>query len=280
VASRLDVLDESPSTNAELVARLHAPDSAAMPEFTVVATTNQTAGRGRLGRSWVAPPRTAIAISVLLRPDAAALDRLGWLPLAAGLAMTRAVASLLMDAVAAAAPAARAVPAVTLKWPNDVQLDGLKVAGLLAELVPAARLVDGAPAAGSAAAGPAVVLGAGLNLTMTADQLPTETATSLAMHGASPEADEALAAYLRELRALIEPFAASGYDAARSGLAAAVSAACSTLGKRVRVELPGGENLYGVATSIDDDGRLVVLSEVDDRPIAVAAGDVTHLRYA
>ena len=234
IADRLDVLDETGSTNAVLVERARAGTA---PEFSVVMTTNQTAGRGRLGRTWVAPPGKTIAVSVLLTPT----DRLSWLPLLAGLAMTRAVRSLVTG------------HEVTLKWPNDVQVDGLKVSGLLAELVP----------------GAGVVIGAGLNLTIDESELPTPVSTSLTLVGASPDdlVDRALAAYLGELRGLYEGMLA-GAD-----IRAQVVAECSTIGRRVRVELPGGDDLYGTATGIDAEGRLVV----DDR--VVAAGDVTHLRY-
>ena len=234
IVDRLDVLDETGSTNAVLVERARAGTA---PEFSVVMTTNQTAGRGRLGRTWVAPPGKTIAVSVLLTPT----DRLSWLPLLAGLAMTRAVRSLVTG------------HEVTLKWPNDVQVDGLKVSGLLAELVP----------------GAGVVIGAGLNLTIDESELPTPVSTSLTLVGASPDdlVDRALAAYLGELRGLYEGMLA-GAD-----IRAQVVAECSTIGRRVRVELPGGDDLYGTATGIDAEGRLVV----DDR--VVAAGDVTHLRY-
>lgn len=235
-AARLDVLDEAGSTNAVLVERARA---GAEPEFSVVMTTNQTAGRGRLGRTWTAPPGRTIAVSVLLAPGRA--TGLGWLPLIAGLAMTRAVRMLVPGHEA------------TLKWPNDVQVDGLKVSGLLAELVP----------------GAGVVIGAGLNLTMEAGELPTPVSTSLTLMGADPEGivDRALAAYLLELRGLYAAWTAG------SDIRALVTAECSTIGRDVRVELPGGDDLFGTATGLDEEGRLVV----DGRP--VAAGDVTHLRY-
>ena len=236
IADRLDVLDEAGSTNAVLAARARAGTE---PEFSVVVTMNQTAGRGRLGRTWTAPPGRTIAVSVLLTPPDSA--KLGWIPLIAGLAMTRAVRSLV------------AGHEVTLKWPNDVQVDGLKVSGLLAELVP----------------GAGVVMGAGLNLTMDAAELPTPVSTSLTLVGADPEGieDAALAAYLTELKALY----ARLLDGA--GVRGEVERECSTVGRSVRVELPGGDNLYGTATGLDEGGRLVV----DGR--AIAAGDVTHLRY-
>lgn len=236
VAEHIEVLEQCPSTNTELV--LRARDGS-LPDFSVVVTTNQTAGKGRLGRTWTAPPGKTIAVSVLL--TAPLHDRLGWVPLIAGLGMTRAVRSLVTE------------HRVTLKWPNDVQVDGLKISGLLGELVP----------------GVGVVMGAGLNLTMEEAELPTPISTSLTLLGADAHdlVDRALAAYLGEFKAL--------YDGLRGGtdLRAQVEAECSTIGRSVRVELPDGDDLYGTATGLDAGGRLIV----DGR--AVAAGDVTHLRY-
>jgi BirA family biotin operon repressor/biotin-[acetyl-CoA-carboxylase] ligase len=244
VAPHLDFVPQSGSTNGELAARA---SSDRVDDFTVLATTNQTAGKGRMGRSWVAPPGRTIAVSVLLRPVGATHEQLAWLPLLAGLAMTRAVASLVEG------------HAVTLKWPNDVQIDGLKVSGLLAELV---------------APGDAVVMGAGLNLTMTAEELPTPVSTSLTLNGVPGEnlVDRALAAYLGELRSLYEAFDVPT-------LREAVTAQCSTIGREVRVHLPGADDLFGTAVAIDESGRLVVREQSDARLVPVAAGDVTHLRY-
>jgi len=251
VAPHLEFLSEIGSTNVELVARASTGNQ---PDFAVVATTNQTAGKGRLGRVWEAPRGKTIAVSVLLKPGPAPQDALGWLPLLAGLAMTRAVNALVTE------------HAVSLKWPNDVQIDGLKVAGILTELVPAQG---------------AVVIGAGLNLTMTSDELPTPVSTSLTLNGTAADdiVDIALSTYLAALGELYRRFAASGLDAVGSGLAADVSRACGTIGRNVKVELPDGSQLFGVAEAIDDLGRLLVRSIADDRLAPVAAGDVTHLRY-
>lgn len=244
------MLEECGSTNAELVTLAAAEDPA---EFCTVVTTNQTHGRGRLERTWIAPPGQSLAVSVLLKPrspDGAplSLERYGWLSLIAGAAMARAVAGLL--------PAG---PQVTLKWPNDVQIDGRKVSGLLAELLP--------DAAG-------VVLGAGLNLTIAQADLPTPVATSLGLNGADREnlADAALAAYLRELKSRYRRFL-SAPDAIRDE----VVALCSTLGRPVRVELPAAAPLLGTAIGLDEVGRLQVRTS-DGRVETVAAGDVTHVR--
>jgi BirA family biotin operon repressor/biotin-[acetyl-CoA-carboxylase] ligase len=227
VAPGLVVLESVPSTNAELLAM---PDAA---DGTVLVTLDQSAGRGRLGRTWSAPPGTSLAVSVLLPGPPS-----GWLPLVGGLAMVRAVGDL--------------VDGAALKWPNDVLVGGRKVSGILAEVAPDGR----------------VVVGAGLNLTIPEADLPVPTATSLAIEGAEPAdlADTALAAYLGHLFALV------GTDA-RS----AVAEACSTIGRRVRVEFADDRELIGTATGLDADGRLEVRAD-DGSVVVVAAADIHHLR--
>ena len=261
VAARLEILDECGSTNTELVGRASGADAENWPDFSVIVTGSQTAGRGRLGRVWVAPPGQTLAISVLLRPRLPAgepleIDHYGWLPLIAGIAMTQAIAPLVPS------------HSVRLKWPNDVQIDGRKVSGLLAELLPSGR---------------AVVLGAGLNLTIPLAELPTLTSTSLALNdpiGLDADlADRALAGYLIELGRLSADFLRFGADPESSGIGGQLRALCSTLGSQVRVLLPGGDELLGAAIGIDGSGRLSVKKSSDGRVVAVAAGDVTHLRY-
>lgn len=258
---RLIWRDSVGSTNTEL-ARLAADHE--LESFTALVTTDQTAGRGRLDRAWVAPAGTALAVSVLVRVPATAGRSadpagLGWLPLAAGAAM--------FDAVTAVLPGDAKVG---IKWPNDVQLDGLKVCGILSELVPTSLARGGSD----------VVIGAGLNVGMSAEQLPVPTATSLALAGAPASADlvdQVLAAYLRALRSYVTGFLNSGADAELSGLRAAVVERCSTIGREVRAELPGAEALLGRADGIDRLGRLE-LRDAAGRVTAVAAGDIIHLR--
>ncbi len=168
----------------------------------------------------------------------------------AGLAMTRAVRSVVPEGAA-------------LKWPNDVLIGDRKVCGILSELLPDTS---------------GVVIGAGLNLTFEADELPVDTATSLSIAGASDtDPDRLLSSYLQELDALYTSFLAFAGDAVASGLQRDVAEGCETVGRSVRVELPSGDVLLGTATGIDVDGRLLV--ETNDGISAVAAGDVTHLRY-
>lgn len=255
IAGSLDLLPEAGSTNDEVRARADV-----LADLAVVVTDNQTAGRGRLGREWIAPAGGCLAISVLLRPRLPAgapleAANFGWLPLIAGVAMARALRTLVPGRVG-------------LKWPNDVQIDGLKVSGLLAELL---------------VTGDAIVLGAGVNLSLTEAQLPVPTATSLTLSGATLEgdalADAVLSGYLTHLRELYTEFVRLGADVEASGVLRLVSDYCTTLGQEVRVHLPGGDDLVGVATEIDRAGRLLVRRSTDGSVTAVAAGDVTHLRY-
>ncbi len=255
--AELVIFDQVASTNDELLERADAAD-----EFTVVVTGDQTAGRGRLGRAWLAPAGRTIAASVLLRPAFASgrpmpPDRFGWFPMIAGLAMTQSIRQILPGRE------------VLLKWPNDVLVGGRKVCGLLAEFAPGSS---------------AVVIGSGVNLSLSENELPVPSATSLALEGADAVGDELadalLSGYLAGLRRLVSEYAEAGADAGASGIRAAVEAVLGTLGRQVRVELPGGATIAGTATGIDDDARLVVTPYPDGAPIAVTAGDVTHLRHA
>jgi BirA family biotin operon repressor/biotin-[acetyl-CoA-carboxylase] ligase len=272
----LRLLDAAGSTNdvlAELVAKGDEPD------FSTVATLNQTGGRGRLGRVWVAPADKTLAVSVLLRPvlpdrRPLGLEHFGWFPLIAGVAMAVSVDAL----VGAQDGAQDRVRRTGLKWPNDVQIDGRKVCGVLAELLPA---------------GGAVIIGTGVNLTLDESELPVPTATSLALAGVAARGTELvdllLGGYLAKLRELVGRFVEARADPVAGGIHDLVSEWCSTLGQEVRVQLPSGHDLVGVATGIDETGRLVVRPTDDGSPgaasrgdaaeQAVAAGDVTHLRY-
>ena len=247
VAARLEWLETAGSTNTELV-RLANAEPGSWPSMSVLVTDDQTAGRGRLGRRWTAPPGTSLAISVLLRP-AIPQERLGWLSLLAGTAMARALVSL-------------GVPA-TVKWPNDVLIADRKVCGVLAE-----ALADGDGA----------VVGAGLNHRLAEADLPVPTATSLAVEGGPTDPDELVAAYLSALVDLLEPFEAAGGEP-EAGLRVSVEAACSTVGRRVRVTLPDGGTVVGRAVGIDGEGRIEVQQDGVLGRAAIASGDVEHLRY-
>ena len=272
IVPRFEYLAETGSTNDVLVAHAAGEDAADWPDLSTVVTDNQTRGRGRLGRTWLAPTGKSLAISVLLRPRASAaplpIDHFGWFPLLAGAAMTRAVRAVVEASMAAAEdePGEEAPRhEVTLKWPNDVLIDGYKVAGILSELLPDAQ---------------GLIIGTGLNVSLDEHDLPTLTSTSLLLvTGAAPDPDAVLARYLTELRHLSRAFVDAGGDPVRSGLLQAVTELCATIGGVVRVELPGGTDLVGTAIALDRSGRLIVEDQMNGELQAVAAGDVTHLRY-
>ena len=240
----VEVVRRTGSTNADLLGR-------GGPEGQVLVAEEQTAGRGRMGRSWVSQPGASLTFSVVLRPVFVPAARRGWLPLLAGVAVATAVRAV-------------AAVAATLKWPNDVLIDDRKLAGILAEQ-----------------SGDAVVIGIGLNVAMPRDALPTspagQQATSLLAEGADVARDVLLVAVLRHLERWYRAFREDP-DPVRSGLLAEYRTLCGTLGRSVRVELPGGRAVAGVAEDIDTDGRLLVREADATPPTPVSAGDVIHVR--
>ncbi|MGI5349205.1 biotin--[acetyl-CoA-carboxylase] ligase [Streptomyces sp. CA-250714] len=247
----LDVVESIGSTNTELAAR--AARGEAAPGAVLVAE-EQTAGKGRLDRSWTAPPRSGLFFSALLRPEVPP-HRWGWLPLLGG--------------VAAAGALARSAGVDTgLKWPNDVLTTGKggerKIGGILAERV----------------GEDSVVLGIGLNVTLREDELPVPTAGSLALAGAQgTDRDPLLRAVLRAVEDWYGRWTEADGDPAAGALLDAYAAGCVTLGRTVRAMLPGGDELVGEAVAVDGDGRLLIASEQGvQHPIA--AGDIVHLRPA
>ena len=240
----VEVVARTGSTNADLLGR-------GGPEGQVLVAEEQTAGRGRMGRSWVSQPGASLTFSVVLRPVFVPAARRGWLPLLAGVAVATAVSAV-------------AAVVATLKWPNDVLIDDRKLAGILAEQ-----------------SGDAVVIGIGLNVATPRDALPTSPvgpqATSLLAEGVKVARDVLLVAVLRNLERWYRAFREDP-DPARSGLLAEYRTLCGTLGRSVRVELPGGRAVAGVAEDIDTDGRLLVREGDAASLTPVSAGDVIHLR--
>jgi BirA family biotin operon repressor/biotin-[acetyl-CoA-carboxylase] ligase len=243
----VEVYAEAASTNAVVSAR--AGEGA--PEGLVVVADHQTAGRGRLDRSWVTPPGAALTFSVLLRPQVAD-HRWPWLPLLAGVAVVEAVE----DAGG---------PPCVLKWPNDLLYDGRKLAGLLVERV-------------ETPTGPAAVLGIGLNVSTTDEELPVAGAASLAGVG-WPGLDRALL-LVQLLDSLGRRLRRWGRDDGdpQGGLMEAYLARCETVGRQVRVHLPSGSQLVGTAVGIAENGGLVV--DHGSGQVTVSAGDVVHVRPA
>ncbi|MER7167502.1 biotin--[acetyl-CoA-carboxylase] ligase [Micromonospora sp. NPDC000207] len=260
---RLELVVETGSTNADVAEAAQAGE----PEGLVIVAERQVTGRGRRGRVWQSPPRAGIATSVLLRPAEAVAERdwtpvptsrYGWLPLLAGVALVESVTRL-------------AEVEAGLKWPNDLLVGEGKCAGILAEGISPAGA--GRP--------PAVVVGMGLNVTLRAEELPERTtglaATSLQLEGATAtDRDPLVRALLRSLADWYGRWRDAGGDAVACGLRGAYLESCLTVGRPVRVLLPGGEELTGEATGVDADGRLVVSTAAGDRRLA--AGDVLHLR--
>jgi BirA family biotin operon repressor/biotin-[acetyl-CoA-carboxylase] ligase len=242
----VEVLAQSPSTNVALAARARAGEPAGL----VLVADHQTAGRGRLDRVWVTPPRAALTFSMLVAPGDVPATRWPWLPLLTGLAVVEGVRR-----------ATGLEPA--LKWPNDVLLGAGKLAGILVERV-------------EAPAGPVAVVGVGVNVSSTREQLPVDTATSLLLGGAAAlDRGALLAELLGCFAARFEEWRDAGGDPA-AGLHAAYLRACATVGRDVRVELPGGPALVGRAVGVDLTGRLEV--SAGGRLHPVGAGDVVHVR--
>jgi BirA family biotin operon repressor/biotin-[acetyl-CoA-carboxylase] ligase len=241
---RLDVVAETGSTNADLLERSASGEDI---DKTVLLAEYQSAGRGRHGRHWSTPPRTQIALSAGIDGRSVPRTGWGWLPLATGVAVA--------DALAAVAGVSAG-----LKWPNDVLVDGGKLAGILAEVA--------APAS-------TIVVGLGLNVTLGAQEAPDPAATSLLLLGAAPQDRLALTRrILRELAGRIDAWrTAGGADAA---LIADYQRYSRTLGTRVRATLPGEREVVGLARGVDELGRLQVDTGAD--VVTVSAGDITHLR--
>jgi BirA family transcriptional regulator, biotin operon repressor / biotin---[acetyl-CoA-carboxylase] ligase len=251
VSPRVQVVETTDSTNADVVAAA-AADPAGWPHLALLLTTDQRAGRGRLDRTWTAPPGTALAVSVVVRVAQIPAVARGWVPLAAGAAMTRAIAAQLRGTGHSAG----------LKWPNDVLLDGGKVCGILAEAL------AGDP--------DTVVIGAGVNTRMSLADLPVETATSFEAVGSEVDDDLLVADYLRALDEQLVALAAAHGDAAGAGVLGEIESLCTTIGSDVRVSLPDGSMLEGRAVRLDAAGRLVVAAGTQETP--VSAGDVVHVR--
>ena len=238
----IEVVEEIGSTNAEL-AKAAAADA---PEGMVLVAEHQAAGRGRLDRTWISPPRAGVTVSFLLRPDVPGARR-GWLPLLTGVALAESVAEI-----------TGVLP--SLKWPNDLLArDGRKLAGILAE-----------------STGTAVVVGVGLNVSTTAEELP-ETGTSLSrVSGATVDRAPVLLGFLRAVEKRYRRWTDHLGDPVASGLAQDYLAWCSTVGATVAVGLPDGSTLEGVAEAVDWDGRLVVVTAAGR--VELATGDVRHVR--
>ena len=226
-------LESVDSTNLEL-ARLMT--TSVKPDFFAVVAAEQTAGRGRLERSWVSEPGTSIALSVLLKPTE--IVEQGLVPLFVGSCVAKALSTITgTDA--------------GVKWPNDVQIEGKKVCGVLSELTDQG-----------------VIAGIGINL----EQQQGAPETACAVNDfASADFDDVLSLVLTELRAGWSQWLSEASDFAL-GLIRSTSV---TVGRTVRAIMPSGEEVFGTAVSIESDGRLRI--EGSETHL-VSAADVWHLR--
>ena len=272
----IDFVEKTGSTNTDLMQATNVADG------TVLLADEQLSGKGRLGRTWTAPAGSQVIFSVLLLPES--LEQLGTLPLAAGLAVTDSIEG------------------TVLKWPNDVHIDGNKLCGILAEAGPVGQAFKAAPkteltkvevgkaevnkaevnkaevnkaevnkaevnkAVGGAAPSARVVVGMGINVTLTREDLPIEKATSLELEGRDTDRTELAITVLKNLRRRIAQWENQDPQLLRD-----YRAVCSSLGQEVRLETPSGD-VTGHVDEIGEDGRIMVAGEY------YSAGDVTHLR--
>ena len=257
----IDFVEKTGSTNTDLMQATNVADG------TVLLADEQLSGKGRLGRTWTAPAGSQVIFSVLLLPES--LEHLGTLPLAAGLAVTDSIEG------------------TVLKWPNDVHIDGNKLCGILAEAGPVGQAFKAAPkteltkvevgkaevnkaevnkAVGGAAPSARVVVGMGINVTLSREDLPIEKATSLALEGRDTDRTELAITVLKNLRRRIVQWENQDPQLLRD-----YRAVCSSVGQEVRLETPSGD-VTGHVDGIGEDGRIMVAGEY------YSAGDVTHLR--
>jgi BirA family biotin operon repressor/biotin-[acetyl-CoA-carboxylase] ligase len=258
---------ETGSTNADVLSAARDGDG----EGVVVVADHQTAGRGRLGRTWEAPNGAGLLCTVLLRPRAAV-----------------AGASTMLVAVAAA----EAVEELTgasprLKWPNDLVWPGdgsgpdRKLAGILAEAEwPAASHIASGWSPPEPNDRATVAVGIGINVAWGSAVPPelAETAVSLDELTAPSPPPDRVDLLVRFLRRLEVHHAALRSSGDRSEVQALWRARSATLGRQVRVDL-GADDVVGTAVDITDEGHLVVETLEGDRR-TLAVGDVVHLRPA
>ena len=244
-AAGFSYLEQTGSTNKDLLAK-----AAGLPEFYVLATDFQSAGKGRMDRSWDASPGSSVMASILLRPRFIQSSGIGWLSLLTALAISRAISDL--------------GPAPKIKWPNDVLIAEKKVSGILAEASTDLSCV---------------VIGFGINVNQSRQDLPVDTATSLFLENAgSVDRDQLLAAVIENIKQLYVDLSTASGDAQESGLRKAILEMSATVGSEVSVEFPDGKKAFGFAKDIDETGRLVVVTQ--NETLSVSAGDVLHLRKA
>ena len=239
------IVESTASTNEDLLRA-----ATTLPSGVVLAAEYQAAGRGRQDRTWTSPARAGLTFSVLLRPEVPR-GQWTWLSLLAGVALCDAVREVtVIDAA--------------LKWPNDLLVgeDWAKAGGILAQ-----------------SSGDVVVIGIGVNVSTARTELPVPEATSLELAGGAPvDRSALLGAVLGHLGERYSDWQSVGGDAVESFLKADYRARCVTLDRQVVVSPVGGPPYQGLATDIDDQGRLLVVRE-DGGWESIAAADIRHIRW-
>lgn len=232
---RVSVVELTGSTQNDLLQLVESNNAL---DGQVIVTEYQSSGRGRLDRTFEAPTKSALLFSFYIKPRKRRTEW-GFIPLIAGLSLVRAITTL------------DSAINVSLKWPNDLIINEKKCAGIIAQTT-----TEG------------IVIGIGLNVSMTLEELPVPSATSLTIEGSKIADRNALLSQV--LNAFTELFEAweEGFE-----LLNEYADVSSTIGKKIRIELPGGENLEGSVARISSTGELVL-----NNGEHVSAGDVIHLR--
>lgn len=237
----VEAVDSTGSTNADVAAWARAGET----EGRVLVAAEQTAGRGRLDRTWVSPPGASLSLSMLLVPQPE-FPRWGWLSLLTGMAVASALTDIAPDP-----------SRVQLKWPNDVLIDGGKVCGILSERV-------------EHAVGARAVVGLGLNLDLGADQLPVPTATSLSLEGFPVDREGIVAGVLGHMERYYRVWQSSG------SLEGEYRRRCTSVGSELTITIAPDTVVRGRGHGVDEFGRLQVATDTGIQTFPV--GDVVHAR--
>ena len=250
----LFVFDELPSTNTFALELARNPT----PQGTVILADRQTAGRGRLQRTWFSPPGSNIYGSLIFSSNRHVQD-LGWIPLMAGTAIAQAIEDT-------------SEISISLKWPNDILINEQKVGGILCESFKRDSTET------------CVVIGFGINVNLSESEFPKDleqTATSLQIHSQHPlDRHQLFKSIIPSLEQAWEALNTQGPPACQL----AYSARCRTLGKQILVQFPDGSTLEGMAQFIGEQGQLQMVPSSSDatgqsaRIVDVHAGDIYHIR--
>jgi len=236
---RVSLFESIPSTQIKLAELIRAEK---IPAGTVLIADHQSAGRGRLTRTFETPPQVAVLLSTVLYPIRNSAD-LGWIPLIVGVAAANAISKY-----CGLAP--------LLKWPNDLLIGDLKVGGIIAEQVD-----------------DCVVVGIGINVLQNNDELPVPTATSLFLEcpkDAITAREELIAYLLQEIRSEFDAWNTANDNVE---ILKKYSELSATIGKQIKLDFQNGESKESVAIGFADNGGLLITSGE-----TIVSADLTHLR--